>query len=168
MYFGGNDILNSEQGIDQVIAKIAEIKPNVKLWWQDEGTMQTALQNEEVVGGTFIHDTTVYLQHNGTAVRSIFQREGGLQGINYWFQPSSSKRAAEAAVFLEWSCSPEAQQIITRKLMSAPVLPRSKLNLSDAEFALVSSERKPFLIATEARMRFADCMEQQFTRMLRG
>lgn len=168
LYFGGNDILNSEAGIDKVIAKIAEIRPNVKLWWQDEGTMQTALQNEEVVGGTFIHDTTVYLQQNGTSVRSIFPREGALQGVNYWCQPSGSKRQEEARAFLEWSSSPEAQQIVARKLMSAPILPKSQMNLSDAEFALVSSERKPFPIATEARMRFADYLEQQFTRMLRG
>ncbi len=168
LYFGGNDILNTREGIDKVMAKIAEIKPNVKLWWQSEGTMQTALQNEEVVGGTFVHDTAVYLENNGTSVHSIFPKEGGLQGVNYWCQPSGSKKIDQARLFLEWSCSPEAQEIIARKLMCAPLLPKSKLSLSDKEFAMVSSETKPIMIATEARMNHAEYLEQQFTRMLRG
>ncbi len=51
-YFGGTDLLMSKEGIDKVIGKIAELKANTKLWWQDEGTMQTALINDEVAGGT--------------------------------------------------------------------------------------------------------------------
>lgn len=168
LYFGGNDVLRTQPGIDKVISKIAEIKPNVKLWWQDEGTMQTAMQNEEVVGGTYVHDTTVYLQKHGTSVRSVFPKEGGVQGINYWCQPSSSKRNAEVDAFLQWSCSAEAQSIIARQMMSAPILPRNKLDLTDAEFALVSSDGTPIHIATESRMEHADYIEQQFTRMLMG
>lgn len=166
LYFGGNAILESHAGIDKVLAKIKEIKPSVKLWWQDEGTMQTALQNDELVGGTYVHDTAVYLQQNGTSVRSIFPREGAVQGINYWCQPSSSRRNQEVDTFLEWSCSPRAQEIIALKMNSAPILPRSRLALSDEQFALVSSEGTPIHIATEARMKNAEYLEQQFTRML--
>jgi putative spermidine/putrescine transport system substrate-binding protein len=166
LYFGGNAILETHAGIDKVLAKVKEIKPNVKLWWQDEGTMQTALQNEELVGGTYVHDTAIYLQQNGTSVRSIFPREGAVQGINYWCQPSSSKRTHEVEAFLEWSCSSKAQEIIALKMNSAPILSRSQLALSDAQFALVSSEGTPIYIATEARMKNAEYLEQQFTRML--
>ncbi len=36
-WFGGTDILGTEEGIQQVLAKLAEVKPNVKLWYRDEG-----------------------------------------------------------------------------------------------------------------------------------
>ncbi len=36
-FFGSYDILNSKEGILKVLNKLAEIKPNVKLWYRDEG-----------------------------------------------------------------------------------------------------------------------------------
>ena len=66
LYFGGNEVLMHKEGIDAVIGKIAELKANVKLWWQDEGTMQTALTNEDVVGGTYMHDTAMVMARSST------------------------------------------------------------------------------------------------------
>lgn len=166
IYFGGTDILMSKTGIDKVIAKIAELKPNVKLWWQDEGTMQTALINDEVAGGIYMHDTAMQMVRNGTAVRSIFPKEGAVMSTNFWCQPTASTKIEEAEAFLNFSCSPEAQELIARFVGSAPVLERAKLDLSDQEFAAVSSDRAPIYAATEARFKFTDYMEQQFTKMV--
>jgi putative spermidine/putrescine transport system substrate-binding protein len=166
VYFGGNEILMSKPGIDQVIAKIAELKPNVKLWWQDEGTMQTALVNDEVVGGIYFNDTAQTMIKNGTPVRSIFPKEGAVQSTNYWCQPSASAKIDEAQEFINFCCTPEAQQLIARFVGSAPVTDRHQTNLTDQEFAVVSSTNRPIYAATEARYRFTDYMEQQFTKML--
>jgi putative spermidine/putrescine transport system substrate-binding protein len=166
VYFGGNDILMSKPGIDKVIAKIAEIKPNVKLWWQDEGTMQTALVNDEVVGGLYFNDTAQTMIKNGTAVRSIFPREGAVQATNYWCQPSASTKIDEAQQYINFCSTPEAQQLIARYVGSAPVIDRKYTNLTDQEFLTISSNIKPIYAATEARFRFTDYMEQQFTKML--
>jgi putative spermidine/putrescine transport system substrate-binding protein len=166
LYFGGNDILMSKPGIDQVIAKIAELKPNVKLWWQDEGTMQTALINDEVIGGLYFNDTAQTMIRSGTPVRSIFPKEGAVQSTNYWCQPSASSKTEEAQEFINFCSTPEAQQLIARFVGSAPVLERRQTNLTDQEFLTVSSNIKPIYEATEARFQFTDYMEQQFTRML--
>jgi putative spermidine/putrescine transport system substrate-binding protein len=168
MYFGGTDILNTRPGIDKVIAKIAELKPNVKLWWQDEGTMQTALQNGEVAGGAFIHDVAISLRKAGFPIRSVFPREGGLQGVNYWCQPSASKKLDEAAAFINFSCSPLGQEIVARDINAAPVIERNLLKLTDDEFNLVSSVRKPIFMATEARVANGPYMTQAFNQMLMG
>lgn len=166
LYFGGNEALSSKEGIDRVVAKIAEIKPNVKLWWQDEGTMQTALQNDEVVGGTYLHDVATAMIRLGAPLRSIFPREGGVQGINYWVQPTAAGKADEAEEFANFCCSPEAQALIARHVGSAPVVARSRLSLSDAEFAAVSSEITPIPMAAQARIAFSGYLEQQFTKMV--
>lgn len=166
LYFGGNDILMSKAGIDQVIAKIAELKPNVKLWWQDEGTMQTALINDEVIGGLYFNDTAQTMIRSGTPVRSIFPKEGAVQSTNYWCQPSGSAKIDEAQEFINFCCTPEAQQLIARFVGSAPVLDRKLTNLTDQEFLTVSSNTRPIYAATQARYQFTDYMEQQFTRML--
>jgi len=42
----------------------------------------------------------------------------------------------------------------------------SKLNLSDQEFAAVSSSTPSIPAATEARFKFTDYMERQFTKMV--
>jgi putative spermidine/putrescine transport system substrate-binding protein len=166
LFFGGNDVLTHKEGIDAVIAKIAEIKGNVKLWWQDEGTMQTALTNEDVIGGTYMHDTAMVMARNGTPVRSIFPKEGAVSNTNYWCQPSASVKVAEAEEFLNFCCTPEAQELIARHVGSAPVLERAKLRLSDQEFSAVSAGAPQILTATEVRFKFTDYMEQQFTRMV--
>jgi putative spermidine/putrescine transport system substrate-binding protein len=166
VYFGGLDILMSQEGIDKVIAKIAELKGNVKLWWQDEGTMQTALVNDEVVGGTYMHDTAMVMAKNGTPVRSIFPKEGAVESTNFWCQLSASTKVDEAQEFLNFSCTPEAQQLIARFVGSAPVIDRDKMNLTDQEFTAVSSNIPSIPTATAARFKYLDYMERQFTKMV--
>ena len=165
-YFGGIGILDTKKGIDKVLAKIAEIKPNVKLWWDDEGTMQTAFQNDEVVGGTYYHDVAGTMAKSGTPVKSIFPKEGALRGYSSWCQPSSSHKTEEAEAFADFFCTPEAQELVAKFVGSAPVLPRQDLNLTDAEFNAVSSEQTPIQFNAPARVKFASYMEQAFTRMV--
>lgn len=166
LFFGGNDTLTRKEGIDAVVRKIAELKGNVKLWWQDEGTMQTALTNEEVAGGTYMHDTAMIMARNGTPVRSIFPKEGAVESTNFWCQPSASTRGAEAEEFINFCSTPEAQEMIARHVGSAPVLERARLRLTDQELAAVSPAMASIPAATEARFRLEDYMEQQFTRMV--
>ncbi len=165
-YFGGIDVLLTEPGIDKVIAKIAELKGNVKLWWQDEGTMQTALVNDEVLGGIYMHDTAMTMVKSGTPVQSIFPKEGAVESTNFWCQLAASPKVAEVQEFLNFSCTPEAQQLIARFVGSAPVIDRAKLNLTDQEFAAVSSNIPSIPAATQARYLHLDYMERQFTKMV--
>jgi putative spermidine/putrescine transport system substrate-binding protein len=166
LYFGGNDILLSKPGIDQVIGKIAELKPNVKLWWQDEGTMQTALVNDEVIGGLYFHDAAQTMIRSGTSVRSIFPKEGAVEATIYWCQPSASSKIEEAQEFINFCSTPEAQQLIARFVGAAPVIDRRQTNLTDKEFSTVSGTNRPIHTAYEARYKFTNYMEQQFTKML--
>jgi putative spermidine/putrescine transport system substrate-binding protein len=165
-YFGGTGILDTEEGIDKVIAKIAELKPNVKLWWADEGSMQTAYQNDEIVGGMYFHDVSQIMKSEGTAVESIFPKEGAVLGFNAWALPVSTTALEEAHAFVNWSCSPECHQLIARNVYAAPLIERSKLDLTDEEFAKVGAAGKPIVLAAAAKVKHADYMSQQFLKMV--
>jgi len=93
-------------------------------------------------------------------------KEGAVQSTNYWCQPTASTKVDEAREFIDYCTSPEAQQLIARFVGSAPVMDRHQLNLTDQEFATVSSLTKPIYTAAQARFKFTDYMEQQFTTML--
>lgn len=165
-FFGGAAILDTEAGIDQVLAKIAELKPNTKLWFTDEGSMQSAFQNEELIGGTYYHDVAMIMKAEGTPLESIFPKEGAVQGFNAWCVPSSVPVSEEISAFLNWSATPECHQLIARHVSAAPLIERSKLDLTDAEFAAVSSEATSILIASEAKVKNADYLAQQFIKIL--
>ena len=75
-WFGGTDILDTEEGILQVLDKLAEVKPNVRLWYRDEGQFQQALQAGEIPMGQYYHDVTGLAAAQGQPVRSTFPRGG--------------------------------------------------------------------------------------------
>lgn len=165
-HFGGIEVLDTEEGIDKVLAKIAELKPQVKVWWTEEGSMQTAYQNDEIVGGMYFHDVSMIMKNEGTPVVSIFPKEGALQGFNGWCIPVATKLVEEAHTFVNWTCTPECHQLIARNVFAAPLIERSKLDLTDEEFAMVGSAGTPILVAAEAKVKHADYMSQQFIKMI--
>jgi putative spermidine/putrescine transport system substrate-binding protein len=167
-WFGGNGILDAKEGIDKVVAKIAELKPNVKLWWEEEGTMQTALENGDVIGGEYFNDVAHTMAKNGTPVVSVFPKEGGVLDYGSWALLANSKKQAEALEFVNFTCTPEVQQMMVRQAGLVPLLDRGQLNLTQAEFDAVSTAVPPLVRAAAARAKYLAYMEQQFTKMLAG
>ncbi|HEU4355931.1 MAG TPA: extracellular solute-binding protein, partial [Actinomycetota bacterium] len=47
-FFDGYDILGTQDGVVQVLTKLQELKPNVKLWFRDEAQAQQAYNTGEV------------------------------------------------------------------------------------------------------------------------
>lgn len=168
-YFGGTGILDTEAGIDQVIAKIAELKPMTKLWWTDEGSMQTAYQNGEIVGGMYFHDVSQIMKSEGTPIASIFPKEGAVLGFNAWALPAGATANLDAAhQFVNWACTPECQELIARNVYATPMIPRSLMNLTDEEFAKVGGPGTPIVVASAAKVAHADYISQQFIKMITG
>ncbi len=77
-YFGGTDILETEEGVLEVMEKLAEVKPNVRLWYRDEGQFQQALETGEIPMGQYYHDVTGLAASQGKPVRSTFPEEGAV------------------------------------------------------------------------------------------
>ena len=63
-------------------------------------------------------------------------------------------------------CTPEAQQLIARKVNAPPLIKRELMNLTPAEFNKVSSDIPPININTKARAEHLDFMSTQFNKMI--
>jgi putative spermidine/putrescine transport system substrate-binding protein len=165
-WFDGNASLATEEGILKVLAKIAELKPNVHVWWESEGTMQTAYENDEVIGGMYYHDVAGVMAKSGVPVVSIFPKEGAVIDFGSWCQPAASTKVAEAEEFVNFMISAKAQAMMTRNIGTAPLIDRALTDLTPAEFAAVSGDVPPISIAVEQRLEHLDFMDAQFTKML--
>jgi len=165
-WFGGTKILDTEEGIQQVMEKLAEAKPNVKLWYRDEGQFQQALQSGEIPMGEYYHDVTELAKAQGQPVRSIFPEEGGVIDSGSWCVSKASKKVEEAQVFMDYMCRPEIQAKLSRQVGTAPTVKRELLDLTAEEFAAVSSERQPIIPRYDMYEQRADWLNQRWTEMI--
>lgn len=165
-FFGGAHILETEEGIREVLPKIAELKPNTKLWWESEGAMQTALENGEVKGGTYFADVARTLKESGTPLEIVFPKEGPVIDFGSWCQPSASTKTAEALEFINFMLTPEAQGLIATQVHAPPLIRPELLAVPPTELARVASPTRPIAINVKARAQHLDFMAAQFTQML--
>ncbi len=159
-FFGGTDILDTEEGILEVIDKLVELQPNVQLWYRDEGQFQQALQSGEIPMGQYYHDVTGIAADDGFPVRSTFPAEGGILDSGSWAITRASSMIDEAHVFIDWFSQPEVQDLVARTIGTAPTVEREYLTLSDAEFAAVSDAGEPIIPRYDMYLERGDWLNQ--------
>ena len=167
-WFGGDGILDTEDGILEVLDKLAEVKPNVRLWYRDEGQFQQALQAGEIPMGQYYHDVTGLAAAQGQPVRSTFPEEGGVLDSGSWCVSKASQALEEAHTFIDYMCRPEIQAELARKVGTAPTVRRDLLDLSDEEFAAVSSDIAPIIPRYDLYAERDDWLNQKWTEMIAG
>ena len=166
-FFEGTQILDTQEGILNVLAKLAEIKPNVKLWYRDEGQFQQALQSGEIPMGQYYHDVAGLAAAEGHPVRSTFPKEGGVLDSGCWAVSRACKKVDEAHIFINYMCQPHIQAMMSRKVGTAPTVKRETTDLSDGEFAAVSSEIPPIIPRYDVLFgEQSDWISQKWTEMV--
>ena len=165
-FFDGPQMLTTEAGIRACVAKMAGLKPNTKLWWESEGTMQTALENGEVQGGVYFADVAETLRASGASIEVVFPEEGPVIDFGSWCQPTASTRTAEADAFIDFMISPEAQNLIATRLNAPPLIRDELLTLDEATRAKVTPRTAPIATNLEARRLHLDLMVTEFNKML--
>jgi len=166
-FFGGYDMLDTKEGILKVMDKLATIKPNVKLWYRDEGQFQQALQSGEIPMGQYYHDVAGLAAAEGQPVRSTFPKEGGVLDSGVWAVSKASKMQEEAHVFINYMCRPEIQDKLSLKVGTAPTVDRKHLKLTDEEFAAVSSSIPPIIPRYDLYTGdLSDWINQKWTEMV--
>ena len=75
-FFGGTKALDTEEGILKALEKLAEVKPNVRLWYRDEAQFEQALKSGEIPMGQYYHDVTG-LAGRGRAPGALDLPQGG-------------------------------------------------------------------------------------------
>ena len=122
-WFGGTDILSTEEGILQVLDKLAEVKPNVALWYRDEGQFQQALQAGEIPMGQYYHDVTGLAASQGQPVRSTFPEEGITGWADTTMLHAESAHPNCAYMWMEHSLSPKVQGDVSAWFGTVPSVP---------------------------------------------
>lgn len=165
-FFGGYDVMQTREGLEKVIAKIAELKPQVSLWYRDEGQFQQALEAGELNAGLYYHDVAMLSIWDGKPIASTFPKEGGIISDAYWVVPRDSKNVSAAEKFLDYMSLPETQALMARKLGIFPIVPREAMDLTDEEFSAVGSEIDAVRVQTEVHLREGDWLESKYQEMI--
>jgi putative spermidine/putrescine transport system substrate-binding protein len=140
-YFGGYDILDTKDGILEVMHKLAEVKPNVKLWFRDEAQAQSQYNEGEVSIGQFYHDITTFAASEAggnNPLRSVFPKEGAILDSGFWSISKTTESLGACVAFIDWMCRPEIQQDLALTLGTIPSTKRETLTMSDADYEAVA------------------------------
>jgi putative spermidine/putrescine transport system substrate-binding protein len=167
-HFGGTNALDTEEGLVKVFEKLAEVKPNVRLWYRDEAQFEQSLKSGEIPMGQYYHDVTGLAAADGQPVRSTFPKEGGIMDSGCWALSRASKKVEEAHVFIDYMSQPSIQAILSRKVGTAPTVKRDLIDITAEEFAAVSSDIEPIIPRYDLYTSKSDWLNQKWTEMIAG
>jgi putative spermidine/putrescine transport system substrate-binding protein len=167
-FMGGTKALDTEEGILKVLAKLAEVKPNVRLWYRDEAQFEQALKSGEIPMGQYYHDVTGLAAGEGHPVRSTFPKEGGILDSGCWALSAASKKTDEAHVFINYMSQPAIQALMSRKVGTSPTVKRELLDLTEAEFGAVSTTIDPIIPRYDLYQTKSDWLNQKWTELIAG
>jgi putative spermidine/putrescine transport system substrate-binding protein len=165
-FFGGTKILDTQEGIQKVLDKLATLKPNVKLWYRDEAQFEQALKSGEIPMGQYYHDVAT-LASKEHPVRSTFPKEGGVLDSGIWAVTKACKKVEEAYIFMNYMCRPDIQKKLSLKVGTSPTVKKELTGLSAEDFAAVSSEIKPIIPRYDIYTgKMSDWINQKWTAMI--
>lgn len=167
-FFGGTNHLDTDEGLEEVFQKLAEVKPNVRLWYRDEAQFEQALKSGEIPMGQYYHDVTGLAAADGNPVRSTFPEEGGILDSGSWALSRASQKAEEAHVFIDYMTRAETQTLMSQKVGTAPTIKRELTTLTDEEFAAVSSDIEPIVPRYDLYQTRDDFLNQKWTELIAG
>ena len=167
-WFDGPEILETEEGVMEVLEKLSELRPNVRLWYRDEGQFQQALESGEIPMGQYYHDVTGLAAADGQPVRSTFPEEGAVLDSGSWVVSSASSAIDQAQAFIDYMSRPEIQATLSRFVGTAPTVDRALTDLTDEEFDAVASDLPPILPSYDLYVDRADWVNQQWSEMITG
>ncbi len=167
-HMGGTNVLDTEEGILKAFEKLAEVKPNVRLWYRDEAQFEQALKSGEIPMGQYYHDVTGLAAADGHPVRSTFPKEGGIQDSGCWALSRASQKSEEAHIFIDYMCQPAIQATLSRKVGTSPTVKRESTDLTDKEFAAVSSDIEPIVPRYDLYQTKSDWLNQKWTELIVG
>jgi putative spermidine/putrescine transport system substrate-binding protein len=167
-YFGGYDILETQDGVTQVLTKLQEVKPNVKLWFRDEAQAQQAFNTGEVSLGQFYHDITTYAASQGEPLRSVFPTEGAILDSGFWAISKTTENVTACQAFIDYMCRPEIQAELARTLGTTPTAKQELMDLTDEEYEAVGGPGPEVALRPKYEMydEWEDWIDQQWTEMI--
>jgi putative spermidine/putrescine transport system substrate-binding protein len=169
-HFGGYDILATQEGVEEVLEKLAELKSNVKMWYRDEATAQQAFNTGEVSLGQFYHDITEYAASEGEPLRSVFPQEGAILDSGEWAITKTTENLPASVAFIDYMCRPEIQAELARTLGTSPTVQREHMDLTDEEYESFSGPGPDAALRPEYRIydEWEDWINERWSELIVG
>ncbi len=101
----------TDEQLEQVKAKLLELKPNIRKYWFTTGEMGTLMSGGEVVGGSAWEPTLVELWASGHNVVDIKPKEGRGGYSDSWMIVKGAEDNECVYPWLEYVSTPKAQAI---------------------------------------------------------
>lgn len=129
--FDGQETLKTKDGIKRVMQKVAEIKPQIQLWWTQEAQAQQPLKEGSIGATQMYNDVSLVMKENGAPVRTRFPKQGGILNFGSWTIVKTTKYPDAAKQFIDYALRPDVQGQITRNLYTAPTIQQSALDITE-------------------------------------
>jgi putative spermidine/putrescine transport system substrate-binding protein len=167
-FFGGYEPLQSQDGILEVMGKLQELKPNVKLWFRDESQAQQQYNTGEVSLGQFYHDIATFAASQGEPLQSVFPTEGAILDSGFWHISANSENVAASHAFIDYMSQPSIQEELALTLGTSPVVNREQMNLSDEDYEAVSGPGPDAALRPEYRIydELEDWLDQKWSELI--
>ncbi|WP_435185781.1 substrate-binding domain-containing protein [Halobellus sp. EA9] len=138
VHFDGQETLSTEEGLNKVFQKLAEVKPQAQMWYTNEANFQSKLKDGSVPMGMLYNDITIVLQENGAPVESTFVEEGSVLGSGRWVSPKTSQKTEAIREFIDYASQPEVQDRIAENLYTVPAIESQYTTLSDETYERIA------------------------------
>lgn len=117
--------------LDRAFAKLDEIKPHVRVWWQQGAQSQQLYQDGEVDLMMMWNGRATDLIKQGMPLTQVWN-EAGL-AVNRWIVPKGSPNAATSMEFINMALNPVSQASFARALDYGPSVPEGFDHLTPEE-----------------------------------
>ena len=125
-----------DEKLERAFAKLDEIKPHIKVWWQQGAQSQQLFQDGEVDLMMMWNGRATDLIAQGQPLTQVWNQAG--LAVNRWIVPKGTPNAKSAMEFINSSLDPQRQAEFAQSLGYGPSVPAAFDLLSDEE-----AERQP-------------------------
>lgn len=118
----------NEEKLDRAFEKLDEIKPHIRVWWQQGAQSQQLYQDGEVDMMMMWNGRATDLITQGTPVEQVWNGAG--LAINRWIVPKGTPNVDKAMEFINMALDPERQAAFADALAYGPSVPDAFKHLS--------------------------------------
>lgn len=138
VHFDGKEILDTRDGITEVLQDLEDIKPQANFWYANEAEFQQRLRDGQVPAGMLYNDVTLVMQDEGAPVQSNFVQEGSILDSGHWVTLDSSNLKDEAREFIDYASQPGIQDRVAENLYTSPTIERQHSEIDDDTYETIA------------------------------
>lgn len=138
VHFDGTDVLDSRDGIRDVLETLEDVKSQANMWYENEAEFQQRLRDGQVPAGMLYNDVTLVMQDEDAPVQSNFVEEGSILDSGHWVTLTSSDLTDEARQFIDYASRPEVQDRVAENLYTSPTIDREYSEIDDETYETIS------------------------------